>query len=422
MEDLTKLSRKQLQAEAKQHGVKANLASDEIIRQLQALRSETQFGEHTPAVATNEGAGHRGSVEGSAVQQTQDQESSVAREAEEAQEAPPAANAAGSEAVLQANTMLVERLGRLSERLDLARLSFLSAPADEQPGAEENPADSSGEARRDSLEEELERQFSPPKTTMLLPATPRCKTPRASLGRASRAPPTSTSPKTEDPVAAAPEASLGLAAGPGGVVMAGIYGAPQAATSVTRPWTPSSTPLVSAPSSQTDSHNAVAPEASSSGASILQTEEYWRMRAERSEKKRRRFEEDTGAGGHVAAPESTQSFCKRIAGMCQEVSRLTTPHKNLGLSSATKMRHHELPTISSYQLPTISSSFKARPPPLASFCDASEATGHGTPTCLAPTPTCLAPTTPSGLTKSAKVCRVKEGGREGGRVRWREAV
>jgi hypothetical protein len=391
MEDLTKLSRKQLQAEAKQHGVKANLASDEIIRQLQALLWEKELREEKRDVAEIEGAGHRGSVEGSAVHKTQYQESSVAHEAEDAQEAPPAADA-GSEAALPANTMLVERLGRLSERLDRARLSFVSAPGDEQPDAVENPADSSSEARRDSLEEELERQFSPPKTTMLLPATPRCKTPRASLGRPSRAPPPSTSPlarhspKTEEPVAAAPEACLGLAAGPGGVVTAGIYGAPQAATSVTRPWTPSNTPLVPAPGSQADSSNAEAPEASSCGASILQTEEYWRMRAARSEKKRRRFEEhasgESGTGGDVA--ESTQSFCKRINGMCQEVTRLTTPHKNPGLSSAAKMSHH--------QLPTISSSFKARPLPLESFCDSDQAT-----------PTCLVPTTPTGLTKSAKV-------------------
>jgi hypothetical protein len=81
MEDLTKLSRKQLQAEAKQHGVKANLASDEIIRQLQALLWEKELREEKRDVAEIEGAGHRGSVEGSAVHKTQYQESSVAHEA-----------------------------------------------------------------------------------------------------------------------------------------------------------------------------------------------------------------------------------------------------------------------------------------------------------------------------------------------------
>ena len=430
MEDLTKMSRRQLQAEAKQHGVKANLASDEIIRQLLALRSESP-----PAEEAGRGGG-----KGGAAQQAQDQEECTeAFAAEEPQQVEGSAAAAASGAALEANTALAARLGRLSERLDRARLSLVSAPADEPVDVAESPAHSPDEVRRDSLEEELERQFSPPKTTVLLPATPKNKTPRASLGWASRLslgavsttglpsntpgrispPPTPTSAEPEAAGEASPAAVLGVAAAPGGVVTGGIYGAPQAASSVARPWTPSTAHLTAAPSSETGSRNVEAPEGSGNGVSILQTEEYWRMRAERSEKKRRRFEEGASEAGEgcTKEQESTQSFCKRIAGMCQEVTRMATPHKNLGLSASAAA-----PTAPR------NSSFKTRPPPLASPFGASPRApaagvglGASTPEAgaqaSAGTPTLHEPITPSGLSKSAKVFvfegqkAVGEGGR-----------
>ena len=348
----------------------ANLASDEIVRQLLA-------------VGENNSEECEGETE--TVQEANDKEAGMAK---------------------AANTTLAERLGLLSQRLDKARCSLLSTPTagktedvkaqsstcmNDVAGKEEevlehvSAVDDEEESRRDSLEEALALEFSPPKTTLLLPATPKSKS-RPSLGaqlrfsmefsaNLSNTKPVPSSDATVDEDPRSPELGLGMATA---VVKPILLSAPQ--TSSNANGTTGHTENPEPHAQQT------VEAAASSGKGILQSNEYWKLRLERSERKRRRIDQVQSISMYSIpdAAESTHSFCKRITGMCEEVNRLSmTPHKLLGVHPQS----------------AYGSSFKLRPPPLATL-DSSPRAAEAQNSCPG---TPLNPTTPSGLSKSAKV-------------------
>jgi hypothetical protein len=363
-DELASLTRRELQAEAKQHGVKANLASGEIIKQLLALGA--------PASANPAAAGDGAS-----------------QSPREGAAGPPAAagdERAGAGHPLPAAAAftdradagdLTRRLSKLSERIDRARLSLVSVQ-----GAD--AADSEDELRRNSLDEELDLDFSPPKTTAFLPATPKEKL-RGTLSIADY-----SIPKAES--AACLQRNLAKAGD--SVAKHDMCGTFKAASPGGRPWTPSQT---RPPAAAGSPEGPASPPLPSSGTnSILKSAEYLRLRAERSERKRRRMEEGDEAvsSSSAATTESTQSFCKRIAGMCQQVASIVTPHKNLALSSqGTSAKFGNVaPVLAAVGNAQNSSSFpearadarlESEDPPCPGTC----------------------PTTPSGLSRSAKVPR-----------------
>jgi len=381
----------------------ANLASDEIVRQLFDIwenKSEECEGETDTAQKAN------------------DKEAGMAK---------------------AANTTLAERLGLLSQRLDKARCSLLSTPTagktedveaqsstcmNDVAGKEEEDlehvslVDDEEESRRDSLEEALALEFSPPKTTLLLPATPKSKS-RLSLGAQLRfsmgfsANLSNTKPvpsylnadATVDEDPRSPELGLGMATA---AVKQILYSAPQASLNAN-----GTTGHTNAPSSENPEPHVqqTVEAAASSGKGILQSNEYWKLRLERSERKRRRIDQVQSISMYSIpdAAESTHSFCKRITGMCEEVNRLSmTPHKPLGVHPQS----------------AYGSSFKLRPPPLATLDSSPRAAARGSSAMqcsamrIAPsTPLSAAEeeaqnscprtpvnsTTPSGLSKSGKV-------------------
>ncbi len=385
-EQLAALTRRELQAEAKRHGVKANLASGEIVKQLLALGA-------TASAAGGEGAAQSPREATAVPPAATGDEDAGASDPAPAPAHAPAADAAMGRA--DAGD-LSRRLSKLSERIDRARLSLVAVQAD--------AGDSEDESRRNSLDEELGLDFSPPKTTALLPATPKEKL-RRSQGAPSItgfAAPSGTIPKTE------PTGCLqgNPAKTADSVAKQDMCGTVQAASTCGRPWTPvrgsggHGLPTVDAshhPAAAESPNGAASPPLPSSGtSSILQSAEYLRLRAERSERKRRRMEEgdECLSSSSSAAAESTQSFCKRIHGMCQQVTSIVTPHKNLALSSHGASG----PGIVA--------------PVLAAFGDAQNLSGC----CQAPRAddargereeeqTCSGtlPTTPSGVSRSAKV-------------------
>jgi hypothetical protein len=325
--DLAALTRRQLQAEAKKHGVKANLASDEIIRQLLALSSESD----NASLPSSPDASNKESEE--AREEQTDAGSGEAQSAPEDEEEPPAAAVTNKESSNASD--LSRRLSKLSERIDRARLSLVSvvAEAGDSDDEEEVPG-------KDSLDEELGLDFSPPKTTVLLPATPKDKSRRPSgVGFGN--------PTATEGALSAKKPVLQSVPSQAMASKSDMYGAPQAATTIARPWTPSQLQFRASPPA---SPSAASPGIlSSTGSSILKSAEYLRLRAERSERKRRRIEgieegaepappSSSSAHASSAAAESTLSFCKRIAGMCQEVASVVTPHKNLALSSQLQVR------------------------------------------------------------------------------------
>ena len=285
--EYAKMNRRQLQSMAKQYAIKANLSSDEIIRHLSCLRN------------------HTGKTETVEDPQKEEPEHDIQK---------PAQSICDD-------------------------IITTSAYAEEV------------EHRRDSLEDELAK-FSPPKTTSLLPptpgATPRSKS-RSSLGitlnktRCVNESTVKVPTVAPLPIVDAPSeqegsidlgGTLGLCKEGGGVVTKGIYGAPQASSSVANPWTPLKCDAATTPSKEkTHSELKDHAEQNKSGtksfgksSSILESAEYWRLRAERSERKRQRFEISSDIITS-SVPESTQSFCKRIATMCLEVQHSVTPHK-----------------------------------------------------------------------------------------------
>lgn len=280
--DLVAMTRRNLQAEAKQHGIKANLSSREIVRQLLALRAAPDHAvdESAASSGTNPDAEHK----------TPD--TAIDHESTE----PTCEKGRLSDAAV-----LAERLGSLSQRLDRARLSLLSAPPDSvgseaisndtvnTAGLMEGPVvQKETKESHDSLDAQISLDILPPKTLDMLPITQSASKNRpSSIGAALRT--TFGSVSTSEPAPAA---------------------------------------------SQTTSTQAVNTEVQASGLSstkkIFESEEYWRLRAEHSERKRRRLEQggdsDT-ADIDVTAGESTQSFCKRMAGLVREVTQVVTPHK-----------------------------------------------------------------------------------------------
>lgn len=286
--EFAKMNRRELQSMAKQYGIKANLSSDEIIRQLSCLRN------------------HTGKTETAEDPQKEEPEHGIQK---------PAQNICDD-------------------------VETTSAYAEDK------------EQRRDSLEDELAK-FSPPKTTSLLPptpsATPRSKS-RSSLGiTLNKTRCVNESTVKVSTVAPLPivvdtpseqegsidlGGTLGLCKEGGGVVTKGIYGAPQASSSVANPWTPlkfdpATTPSKEKTHSELKDHaeqNKSGTKGFGKSSSILESAEYWRLRAERSERKRQRFEISSDIITS-SVPESTQCFCKRIATMCLEVQHSVTPHK-----------------------------------------------------------------------------------------------
>ena len=107
--DLAALTRRQLQAEAKKHGVKANLASDEIIRQLLALSSESD----NASLPSSPDASNKESEE--AREEQTDAGSGEAQSAPEDEEEPPAAAVTNKESSNASD--LSRRLSKLSERI-----------------------------------------------------------------------------------------------------------------------------------------------------------------------------------------------------------------------------------------------------------------------------------------------------------------
>jgi hypothetical protein len=290
-----KMNRRQLQSMAKQYGIKANLSSGEIIRQLSCLRN------------------HTGTTETAQDPQKEEPENDIQKPAQS-----------------------------ICDDIETT-----SAYAEDD------------EERRDSLEDELAK-FSPPKTTSLLPptpsATPRSKS-RSSLGMTLNktlcvnestvkvftvaplqivvdTPSEQVDTPSEQEASIDLGGTLGLCKEGGGVVTKGIYGAPQASSSVANPWTPLKSDPATTPSkeithSELKDHaeqNKGGTKSFGKSSSILESAEYWRLRAERSERKRQRFEISSDIITS-SVPESTQSFCKRIATMCLEVQHSVTPHK-----------------------------------------------------------------------------------------------
>ena len=281
------MTRRQLQAEAKKHGVKANLASDEIIRQLLALSSESD----DASLPTSPDASIK---ESEAAREGQtDAGSSPAPSAPEEEEEPPATAVTNKESSNASD--LSRRLSKLSERIDRARLSLVSvvAEAGNSDDEEEVPG-------RDSLDEELGLDFSPPKTTVLLPATPKDKSRRPSgVGFGN--------PTATEGALSAKRPALQSAPSQAMASKSDMYGAPQAATSVARPCTPSQ-PQLGASRPVSPSGGALPGILSSTGSSILKSAEYLRLRAERSERKRRRIEGvEGGEEGTEPAPPSSSS-------------------------------------------------------------------------------------------------------------------
>jgi hypothetical protein len=424
MHDLVGMNRRQLQAEAKKHGVKANLASEEIVRQLLAMPKAQELKDCDVSDSKAEHAGveaERGNDLPQEALNASGPTAEVANKERPLQECIEEDTAASECQELRRSSAaaeIVERLSALTKRMDCARRSLLSSRPDPENDEYNQPESQSSsisveneytnshkdKTQRDSLEQELELEFggmSPPKTTVLLAATPKCKT-RPSLGVTSRSSSglilKAPSPQASEALASPTTPSDGklgsglIGSNDGTTKQVCIYGAPQVSSTVRHPWTPSSKPHTTTPGEQAASatnNGEVQDEkegepASASGKSIFQSAEYWRLRAERSERKRRRQEEASSMDSALEGSESTQNFCKRITTLCLQVSHSVTPHKyhNAG--------HGFSSSVSS--------------PPAIHDSEQPESVSQNGPDTRPLTPgAAQQPTTPSGASKSAKV-------------------